>query len=347
MKMKPTILWVTSSLMVACTILTGCAKNPPATPVAGSVSNMSNGTANSPTSEPTSSDQNTTTKEPSGGQSSGASNSAVPNGTPAKSQQPAARSLVSESMALAKQGKVIGIPFQLQSNIDVVQQLWGKASGQSMAGAGIYVTYGDHNAAFGMNKGGQMFDIRTFHSTVKSIRLGDITQVLGKPGEVRTSPDSVIYLYPAGPDYQLLFVFPKTSSGKAGATVDHVSVFWPQGTVNSMAATAPSPSVILDNAPGTVGQLFTFSIKNPPKGYRLVELEWLPSHGSAIVNTYPQAVDNGKTGLVPGFGVSGDGQTLSFVYTDAMKGQTGQVRVIFQTTSGAALLGQSESVTLK
>ncbi|RIV20245.1 hypothetical protein D2Q93_11755 [Alicyclobacillaceae bacterium I2511] len=104
---------------------------------------------------------------------------------------------------------------------------------------------------------------------------------------------------------------------------------------------------MMDNAPGRTGNLFTFTIQNPPTGYRLVELEWLPSQGSTVVNTVPQAITNGSSGgIPPEFSISPDGRTYSFVYPSSLHGQTGSVRVIYQETSGAAMIGNLSGVRL-
>ncbi|MCF8568633.1 hypothetical protein LLE49_28345 [Alicyclobacillus tolerans] len=65
-----------------------------------------------------------------------------------------------------------------------------------------------------------------------------------------------------------------------------------------------------------------------------MELEWLPSSGNAVVDTYDQAVSNGHTaGSNPGFNIGGDGQTLGFIYPSSMRGETGTVRIVYQATS--------------
>ncbi len=256
--------------------------------------------------------------------------------------------LVNQIMSLAKEGKVMGVPFIMQSNMEDVYHSWGKTT-ETTAGAGIYTTYDSHHTDFGFNKGGQIFDLRSYSKDLQTITQSDITQVLGKPGSVRYTSDSYIYLYPAGADYQLLWVFPKDSAGKPSSHVDHISVFWPEGTVNSMAQTQPAPSVVINNTLGSVGSLFTFSIKDTPKNYHLAELEWIPNNHSAVVNTLSEALINAQNGgkNIPCFNISKDGQTMSFIYSSNMKNQSGYVRVIFQTTSGSAMIGQSPAITLK
>ncbi len=346
--------WIASTIVIGTMVLAGCgsaAQTPTGT-------NSSSNTAQSTSSNQTESNQ-TSSNQTSSNQSTSTNNSAPSgsvntagggngSGTSNTTTTAAAAALVRESMALAKQGKAIDIPFTLQQNMGTVQNLWGNTNSLNAAGAGIYMTYSSHAAAFGLNKGSQIFDIRSYNSKLKAITLSDIESVLGQPADTRHTPDSMIYMYPAGANYQLLFVFPWSSNGSMGNTVDHVSVFWPQGTVDLMAQNQPNPSIVIDNAPGTAGSLFTFTIQNSPKGYRLVELEWIPNHGSPVVMTVQQAIANGATGETnPGFGISGDGTTYSFTYPSSMRDQTGIVRLIYQETSGGAIIGNSSSITLK
>jgi|GEM_PF-6002629 len=253
--------------------------------------------------------------------------------------------LVKDSVALAAQGKAYNVPFALRQNINVVQSAWGTTTDKSAAGAGIYVTYNGHAAAFGMNKGNQIFDVRSYDSKLQSITPADVETIMGMPADTRQTSDSYIYMYPAGPDYQLLFVFPKTGSGKIGAQLSHVSVFWPQGTVDIMAQTQPAPTVKVSSLSG--GQV-SFSIVNPPSGYRLVELEWVPSTGTAIVNTDSQANQNRASGnMAGGFVTVSDNKAFILYYPLAVTNQSGVLRVIYQATSGAAIIGTSSKIVLK
>lgn len=352
--------WLVSTLVVGCVALSGCgsAHNQTATTgdpsgaanAAGSNAIGSNAIGSNATGAGGGAGGNNTTSAGVGnaasqsGTASAGTNTADGTGTTAT----AAAQLVRQTMALAKQGKVSGIPFVQQSNMSAVNQAWGKPDSQNMAGAGMYASYGARNVAFGFNKGEQIFDLRSYSALFQTVAFADIQSALGNPGAVRQTSDSYIYMYPAGADYQLLWVFPKLSDGSRGVHVNHVSVFWPQGTVDLMAQNAPAPKVVINGKPGRLGSLFTFSIENAPKDYSLAELEWIPDKGTAVVDTTSQAMDNGQTGAQnPGFGISGDGQTLRFVYPSSLKGQSGKVRVIYQNASGGALLGEGDSVTLK
>lgn len=356
--------WIISSLVLGCVALSGCAAGPgnQANTTSSSAANAnssntsvqsgngqgstSTGTANQ-AGVGTNQAGNDVSQSGSGnGASSSGTNSA--GGTDSSDASSSGVQLVDQTMALAKQGKLQGVPFAQRSNMGSVYQTWGKADSQSSAGAGTYATYGSHNVALGFNKGVQIFDLRSYSATFQGVTFADIQQALGNPGAVRQSSDSYIYMYPAGPDYQLLWVFSKQSDGSRAPNVDHVSVFWPQGTVDLMAQNDPQPRVIVDNKPGRQGSLFTFSIQNSPNDYHLAEFEWIPNKGSAVVTTFSQATDNGQTGAQnPGFEISGDGKTLSFTYTSALKGQSGTVRLIYQNTAGGALIGESSSITLK
>lgn len=346
-------MWFVNTVVLGTTLLVGCA---PAAKTATAPTSANHATANASSANQTGS-TNQTKSSVSVGNST--ANNTVSEGNTSQStsstgktkdgtKPPSALALVKQSMTLAKKGKAIDVPFAVKQNLSDVQKVWGKPDSQNAAGAGIYATYTSRKAAFGFNKGEQIFDVRSYSSQLKTITPSDVESALGRPGDTRHTSDSVIYMYPAGIDYQLLFVFPKTSAGNVKTALNHVSVFWPRGTVDIMAATQPAPSVVIDNKPGSVGSLFTFSIQNPPKGYRLVELEWIPSQGAPVVNTFQQAMANGSSGATNrGFSISGDGQTYGFIYPASDRGQSGIVRVIFQDTSGRAMIGKSSSITLK
>ena len=239
------------------------------------------------------------------------------------------------------------MPIGDGQNISAVQKEWG--SGQSSGGGapGIYITYPSHNIAFGLNKGDQIVDVRSFQSDLHQITRSTLFSILGQPPATRYADNTTIYVYPDGADYQVLWVFPG-GPGQTGNTVDHVDVTWPQGTVNQMAQTDPNPSVTVTAQPGSRGSYFTFSIDNPPAGYQLAELEWIPAHGTSYtaVNTLPQAIYNADHGIAGELFMAING-AYRFQYTSDMSGQTGSVRLIYQNTAGTAIIGTSSPITLK
>lgn len=252
-------------------------------------------------------------------------------------------------MQLAQDGKALFVPYAVDTtNIETVTGQWGTVNHQDVAGAGIYATYSSRQTAFGFNKGGQIFDVRSYAPQLQNITLSEVTQVLGEPGSTRHYAGERILLYPAGSQFQLLWVFPDATSSNGNPHLDHVSVFCPQDTVNLMAQNEPSPQILVNDAPGTLGSLFTFSILSAPKGYSLSELEWIGSGKETVVNTEKQALQHGADGgSVPSFQISGDGATLSFDYPSSMVGHAGHMVVIFQNTNGQAILGQSDTIALK
>ena len=262
--------------------------------------------------------------------------------------------LIKETLELALQGKIAGVPFASgTSDIESITQAWGKPTSQANAGAGLYYTYATHYAAFGLNKGLQIFDVRSSSPELQAITLSQVISVLGSPGILRYLPGQEILLYPVGPDYQLLWIFPAPSSARPDPHLDHISVFYPADTVDLMAQDVPNPSILIKQAPGSSGLRFTFTIKDPPAGrlapgYTLAEVDWIPSGGAAVVTTLPQAISRGASGGSGSyFALSSDGLTWSFIYTSAMEGQTGAVRLVYQNTEGAVIIGESSSVTLK
>ncbi len=67
-----------------------------------------------------------------------------------------------------------------------------------------------------------------------------------------------------------------------------------------------------------------------------------------MITTLPQATAHGTSGgSAPYFAVGADGVTWSFVYTSSMKSQSGVVTLVYQNADGAAIIGKSDTLTLK
>ncbi|MED1510983.1 YjgB family protein [Bacillus proteolyticus] len=131
----------------------------------------------------------------------------------------------------AKVGKVPNVPYAAHTgDIEEIEQAWGKADKTDQAGNGMYATFTSKNVAFGFNKGSQVFDVRSYHSELKSITLQEIETALGKPASVKVNGNDKIYNYKVNNQFELKFVIPK-STGK----VDHISVFSPEDSINKMA----------------------------------------------------------------------------------------------------------------
>lgn len=168
---------------------------------------------------------------------SSAASSAASSQAASSQQGEEQKALLQNMKKLAATGKVVNIEFAAKTNlIDEVQGKWGKEdkSEYISAAKGTYATYSKHNAVFGFNKGLQLFEVRTFDSAIKKISLSQAKAVLGKPDyQTKTSKDQIIG-YVINKDFKILLVFPL---GKAGEDpkMDHYSVLYPAGTVNSMA----------------------------------------------------------------------------------------------------------------
>ncbi|SDN71348.1 protein of unknown function [Paenibacillus sp. yr247] len=76
----------------------------------------------------------------------------------------------------------------------------------------------------------QIFDVRSSDPTLQKLTLKEIEHTLGKPADTKLNGNDTIYIYMANEAFQLKFIIPK-STGK----VDHISVFSPKDSVNSMA----------------------------------------------------------------------------------------------------------------
>ncbi len=146
--------------------------------------------------------------------------------------------LLNEIMQLARQGKIINCEFPVETTvIETVKQKWGDPDREEYIAAakGRYATYLKNNVAFGINKGEQIFDVRSFDNRLKELKISKVKEVLGAPENIHHYDTEDMLVYKAGEKYQLLFIFPKVIQQNTDPQLDHYNVFYPQGTVNSMA----------------------------------------------------------------------------------------------------------------
>lgn len=241
-------------------------------------------------------------------------------------------------------GAGVGLPVKDQQNISDVPKSWGPTGQGTAVGSGIYYSYPAHAATFGTNKGAQIFDVRSSADSLHQITRSDVIAELGNPGAIRYAAGTTIYMYPDGPDYQVLWVF-SGGQGDTGNTVNHVDVSWPRGTVDQMAQTLPNPSIAITK---TTSSYFRFSIHQAPPGYQLAELEWIPSgnQGKYVVETQSQALTNAELGVSGNVFMAING-AYRFQYASSLRGQSGKVRLVYQAANRYAIIGTSQTITLK
>ncbi|MBP2115629.1 DUF4309 domain-containing protein [Paenibacillus silagei] len=136
-----------------------------------------------------------------------------------------------ELLELAKQGKVPGVEYAAHTGlIDEVEAAWGEPDLKESAGKGVYSTYSKKSVVFGFNKGMKIFDVRSSAPDLRNLTLKQIEEVLGKPDATTVNGEHNIYIYQANKQYQLKFIILESTG-----TVDHISVFSEQDTINNMA----------------------------------------------------------------------------------------------------------------
>lgn len=137
----------------------------------------------------------------------------------------------------SQNGMVINSEFKAKDDvIDRVNNAYGKEDTENYIAEakGVYYTFESKNLAFGCNKGAQIFEVRSFDKSLKELNLQDIISYFGKSQyEVITDLNERIIGYKVNDDFKLLFVFSDSEDEKA--ILDHYSVLYPRGTVNSMA----------------------------------------------------------------------------------------------------------------
>lgn len=167
-------------------------------------------------------------------------NSEKPSENPPPKLDNSNRELLTNIMNVAKKGKVINSEFAAKSNIidDVKVKLGEPDSSNWVAEAkGTYDAYSSYSVAFGHNKGSQLFEVRSFDNKIKSISLSDLKEIFGNPDYDVTVSGEEIVGYVVNDEFKLLFVFPapSTATETPNPKLDHYSVLYPRGTVNSMA----------------------------------------------------------------------------------------------------------------
>ena len=119
--------------------------------------------------------------------------------------------LLAAMLSSAKQGKVINCDFSAQTNtLEDVEKSWGKADHSDWVAAakGTYATYTGHNVVFGINKGEQIFEVRSFSSQIKAVPLDAAKKALGVPAhDVKVNGQEIIG-YKANSTFNLELVFP-------------------------------------------------------------------------------------------------------------------------------------------
>lgn len=146
--------------------------------------------------------------------------------------------LISKIKNKAETGGIINSEFKAGINIidDVTNSLGEANSSNYIANAkGTYYTFDKHNVVFGCNKGGAIFEARSFDSRINNLNLENIKKVYGKPDyNIVTENKERIIGYKINDNYKILFVFSKGT--EVNPKLHHYSVLYPKGTINSMAS---------------------------------------------------------------------------------------------------------------
>lgn len=139
---------------------------------------------------------------------------------------------------LAEQGKVINCDYPVKATIfENVTAQWGDPDKRDWVAAakGEYATFSSRDVVFGINKGSQIFEVRSFSAQIKQITLAKTKEFFGAPPyDVKVNGEQIIG-YTAGQEFKIEFVFPESTSSSPDPKLDHYLVLYPRGTVNMMA----------------------------------------------------------------------------------------------------------------
>lgn len=146
-----------------------------------------------------------------------------------------AKTLLKSIDKLAQKGWVINASYAVKSDtIDAIIDDLGEAdSSDYVASAkGTYYTFTKAKIVAGVNKGEQIFELRSFDSRLSGIKLKDVTAYFGKPDHETKTKTERFLSYRITDELNLKFVF---SAKGTNPTLTHYCVFYPKGTVNMMA----------------------------------------------------------------------------------------------------------------
>ncbi len=148
--------------------------------------------------------------------------------------------LLNQIVNLAKEGKIIHFDYVADGSVNIydIEDQWGEPQSSEWIpeAKGEYTTYPDKGIVFGSNKGGAIFEIRSFDTGLNDVTIDMALSKLGETPEHDVMLDSQrIIGYTMTDDYKLLLVFQKPANEKEAWVLDHYSVFYPRGTVNMMA----------------------------------------------------------------------------------------------------------------
>jgi len=176
-------------------------------------------------------------QNPPGKQPASVSKISAANQAERERQQEAGR-ILQEIEKLAREGKVPGCEFAAKTSvIDDVEKAWGNPDKNEYIAAakGTFATYNSRGLVFGSNKGMQIFDIRSYDPALKKIRPSDLVRVYGKAAATKSYDDQQMIGYVVSDEFRTRFIFPAGSTAVPDPGLDHLSILYPAGSVNSMA----------------------------------------------------------------------------------------------------------------
>ncbi|MBV7508578.1 DUF4309 domain-containing protein [Bacillus sp. sid0103] len=160
------------------------------------------------------------------------------NSAASSSQESIQRKLLASIMYLAKQGKIINSEFPVKTTvIDEAEKKLGNPDKVDWVprAKGNYAVFSKYNVVFGFNKGEQIFEARSFDKELNELSLSMVKKAYGTPAYDAKSNVEEIIGYVVSSEYKILLVFPQPSNNNQDPVMDHYSVLYPRGTVNTMA----------------------------------------------------------------------------------------------------------------
>ena len=152
--------------------------------------------------------------------------------TPAKlgeSKNQKLHDYINELFSLAKEGKVVGIPFDSgKAKKQEVYNKWGEPNQTTETASGRYEEYKNRHVVIGY-LGEIVSDIRSYNPELQKIRQNDIKKAGGEPNQIRyykdETQDQIILVYQVNPLTELKWILPKPTEQEPNPKVNHISVY--------------------------------------------------------------------------------------------------------------------------
>ncbi|MFS0558373.1 YjgB family protein [Brevibacillus sp. 179-C9.3 HS] len=143
--------------------------------------------------------------------------------------------LLSQIRSDAEKGRVIWLPFVLETTIQQLEKGWSKPEKTYDANGLTYAAFPSRGVVFGYNKGMQLVDMHRTDPKLQRVSLSAVEKSWGEPSRISEFGNQTIYTYDMTSNYQVKLIFQGTkSTSKDDLILVEYHLYYPQGNKNLM-----------------------------------------------------------------------------------------------------------------